>query len=452
LLTGAVVAVVLVASSFLLIGWLRSTQLQDTDRVLNDQIDIVAELLSRNLLPTQITPSGIDTAQVQVILPDGTIAAKTIGLGSAVRFDVVPPPGYGEQTGHITTAEKLGVPGDDRFRVVARSVPFDIGTVTIYAATTLRSADSVVRTLIVALWIAVPVFTALALLATWWLTGRALRPVDRMRREVDAIRVAGTDQRLSTEQRATELDQLAATLNDMLDRTSASEAIRRQFLADASHELRSPLASARAMLEVGLAYPDRTDWPATADDVMVEVDRLEGLAAELLALARAEGGERALKLETLDMAALVAAEVQRSTDERVSTFSSGPAMVSIDRTLVVRALRNLLDNARRHAATKVTINVSTGGRVAVQVFNDGDDIPVEQRESVFEPFTRLDSARTRDDGGAGLGLSLARRIAEVHGGTLEVVDTTKGTAFLLTLPAAVSTPAVDEASDTPPPE
>lgn len=436
LLTGAVVAVVLTASSFLLIGWLRSSQIDDTDRVLNEQIDIVAALLQRNLLPQRITPSGLDTGQVQVIQADGTVVAATLGLGSTVRLDVVPAPGYGEQTGHITTATALGVPGDDRYRVVARSVPFDIGTVTIYAATTLRSADSVVHTLVVALWVAVPVFIALALLATWWLTGRALRPVDRMREEVDAIRVAGTDQRLSTDQRATELDRLAGTLNDMLDRTSASEAIRRQFLADASHELRSPLASARAMLEVGLAYPDRTDWPATADDVMVEVDRLEGLAGELLALARAEGGERALKLETFDMSALVDGEVQRSTDDRVSTFSSGPAMVSADRTLVVRALRNLLDNARRHAATKVTINVSTGERVAVQVFNDGDDIPVEQRESVFEPFTRLDSARTRDDGGAGLGLSLARRIAEVHGGTLEVVDTTKGTAFLLTLPAA----------------
>lgn len=448
LLTGAVVAVVLTASSFLLIGWLRSSQIDDTDRVLNEQIDIVAALLQRNLLPQRITPSGLDTGQVQVIQADGTVVAATLGLGSTVRLDVVPAPGYGEQTGHITTADALGVPGDDRYRVVARSVPFDIGTVTIYAATTLRSADEVVRTLVVALWIAVPVFIALALLATWWLTGRALRPVDRMREEVDAIRVAGTDQRLSTDQRATELDRLAGTLNDMLDRTSASEAIRRQFLADASHELRSPLASARAMLEVGLAYPDRTDWPATADDVMVEVDRLEGLAGELLALARAEGGERALKLEPIDMSELVEAEVQRSTDARVATFTSGPAMVSADRTLVVRALRNLLDNARRHAATKVTISVSSGERVAVQVFNDGDDIPVEQRESVFEPFTRLDSARTRDDGGAGLGLSLARRIAEVHGGTLEVVDTTKGTAFLLTLPAAGS-PSEDPSATAP---
>jgi signal transduction histidine kinase len=202
------------------------------------------------------------------------------------------------------------------------------------------------------------------------------------------------------------------------------------------------------MLEVGLAYPDRTDWPGTAEDVMVEVDRLEGLAGELLALARAEGGERALQRETIDMSALVSAEVQRSTDERVSTFSSGQALVSVDRTLLVRAVRNLLDNARRHAATKVTINVSSGERVAVQVFNDGDDIPLEQRESIFEPFTRLDNARTRDDGGAGLGLSLARRIAEVHGGTLGVVDTTRGTAFLLTLPAATPETAADDATST----
>jgi signal transduction histidine kinase len=285
-------------------------------------------------------------------------------------------------------------------------------------------------------------------LATWFLTGRALRPVDDMRREVDEIQGAGTDQRLSTSRNAAELDHLAGTLNGMLDRISASEAIRRQFLADASHELRSPLASARTMLEVGLAYPDRTDWPGTATDVMVEVDRLEGLAAELLALARAEGGERALSLEPTDLAEMVQGEVQRSGDDRVALYAATPAWVNADRTLLVRVVRNLLDNARRHSHTKVTVNVSAGDRVSVQVHNDGDEIPPEQREAIFEPFTRLDNARTRDDGGAGLGLSLARRIAEVHGGTLTVVDTTHGAAFLLSLPA---TPTPDP-SATPPSE
>lgn len=433
LITTTVVAVFLVPASLLLIGWLRTTQLDDTDRLLNDQIDGVAVLLQRGLLPVNIPPTGLSTA-VQVVEPNGATAAKTFGLN--VELTVVDRPEVNRERRAIVPSSRLGVDDTSRYRVVARTVQYDIGSVTIYAATTLGPADAVVRKLAIALWMAVPALVALAAAMTWFLTGRALLPVERMRREVDAIRVAGTDQRLETRQRAAELDRLAVTLNEMLDRTSASEAIRRQFLADASHELRSPLAAARAMIEVGLAYPDHADWPATAADALVEVERLETLAAELLSLARAEGGERALRLETLDLAELVAAEVQRTPDDRVSIFSSSPAPVRVDRTLMVRAVRNLLDNARRHANHKVTLSIAGGAKASLQVHNDGDEIAPDQRERIFEPFTRLDGARDRDEGGAGLGLSLARRITEVHGGTLGVVDTTNGTAFLLTLPAA----------------
>jgi signal transduction histidine kinase len=321
--------------------------------------------------------------------------------------------------------------------VVARSVRYGLDWVAIYAASSLQSADQLVHTLVVGLWIVLPILVLLSALATWYLTGRALRPVDLMRREVDAIQGGRTDQRLSADQRAVELDQLAETLNGMLDRISASEVIRRQFLADASHELRSPLASARTMLEVGLAYPDRTDWPGTAGEVMVEVERLQELAGELLALARVEAGERAVSLQRVDLSALLAEEVARGNDPRVVLHAEAPVWVMADRPLVVRAVRNLLDNARRHAASKITVNVGEGdGLASVHVHNDGDEIPVGEREAIFEPFTRLDNARTRDEGGAGLGLSIARRIAEAHGGTLDVVDVTNGAAFLLSLPAS----------------
>ena len=322
-----------------------------------------------------------------------------------------------------------------RKEVVARTVHFGFDWVSIYAASSLRQADQAVHSLVLGLWLVVPMLVALAAVATWFLTGRALRPVDVMRRELDAVQSAGTGQRLAPQQRAAELDRLADTLNGMLDRISASDAIRRQFLADASHELRSPLASARAMLEVGLAYPDRADWPDTAGEVMVEVERLQSIAGELLALARAEGGERALKRESLELGGLVSAEVQRCNDDRVSLHVASPAEVSVDRDLVVRLIRNLLDNARRHAHSRVTVSVAGGGGVAtVQVHNDGDEISEDQRELIFEPFTRLDNARARDEGGAGLGLSIARRIAEVNGGSLVAVGTAKGAAFVFTLP------------------
>jgi signal transduction histidine kinase len=132
-------------------------------------------------------------------------------------------------------------------------------------------------------------------------------------------------------------------------------------------------------------------------------------------------------------------EVQRTADHRFTVHADTPVWVMADRPLVVRAVRNLLDNARRHAVTKVTVNVGGGDGVAsMHVHNDGDEVTPEDRERIFEPFTRLDNARARDEGGAGLGLSLARRIAEAHGGTLDVVEVTNGAAFLLTLPAAAA--------------
>jgi signal transduction histidine kinase len=438
--TTLVVAVVLGSGSFLLVHWLKSSQIDDADATLSGQVDVVAGYVNNGVIPQIITPRGLEPAQLQIVAPDTRVVALTPGLAESVRLDVFLPPVVGHQEANTTTAAELGAEGTDRYRVLSRTVPYGQDWVSIYAASSLQAADQVVRTLVLGLWLVVPVLVALAALATWFLTGRALRPVDDIRREVNEIQGAGTDQRLATNRKATELDRLAETLNGMLDRMSASEAIRRQFLADASHELRSPLASARTMLEVGLSYPDRTDWPGTASEVMVEVDRLEGLAAELLALARAEGGERALSMEPIDLGALVRAEVQRSGDARVGVHVATEAWVNADRQLMVRIVRNLLDNARRHAHTKVTVNVSSGEMVSVQVHNDGDEIPADERELIFEPFTRLDNARNRDEGGAGLGLSLARRIAEVHGGTLTVVDVTHGAAFLLSLPAAESSP------------
>ncbi|MFM2077525.1 MAG: hypothetical protein RJA49_1415 [Actinomycetota bacterium] len=434
--TTLVVGVMLGAGSFLFVHILKNSQLDDADAALSKQVDVIEQFVGFGVIPRVITPKGLEPALMQVVGPDRALLATIGGMSEQVKLDVFIPPVVGAQVAHTQHASDLGAVGTDRFRVMARTVSYGPDWVSIYAASSLHGADQVVRTLTIGLWLVVPILVALAALATWFLTGRALRPVDDMRREVDAIRVAGTEQRLSTERKAAELDHLAETLNSMLDRMSASEAIRRQFLADASHELRSPLASARTMLEVGLAYPDRTDWPGTADEVMVEVDRLEALAAELLALARAEGGERALSLEPTDLAEMVQAEVLRSGDERVTVHVASQAWVSADRTLLVRVIRNLIDNARRHAHSKVTVNVSGGDRAAVQVHNDGDEIPVEQRDAIFEPFTRLDNARNRDEGGAGLGLSLARRIAEVHGGTLTVVEVTNGAAFLLSLPAA----------------
>jgi signal transduction histidine kinase len=443
LITGAVVTLVLALSSYMLVRWVRASQLDDADHVLNEVVNSIASDARAGIFFIPL-PTGFETGQVEVVGPDGIRLGHTPGLADQVRLNVFQPPLLGQQAAHTVSAERLHAPGHDRYRVLARTVRVPPDYVTIYAASSLRPADQVVRSLKIALWSSIPGLIALASLATWFLTGRALRPVDEMRRQLDNVQSAGEERRLTPSGRAAELDRLTDTLNQMLDRLKESDSIRRQFLADASHELRSPLASARTMLEVGLAYPGITDWPETATDVMVEVQRLQAIAAELLALARAEGGERALKREGVELGALVRDEVQRAGDARIALSIATPADVSIDKDLVVRLLRNLLDNARRHAHSRITVNVagqipgSNRHQATVQIHNDGDEIPADQREQIFEPFTRLDNARARDQGGAGLGLSIARRIAELHGGTLTVVDTAKGAAFLLTLPLADS--------------
>ncbi|MEI8238137.1 MAG: ATP-binding protein [Actinomycetota bacterium] len=439
LLATAMVAVVLAFSSFLLVRWVHSSQLDDADRTLSDQIDLVQGLIKTGSLPTVLKPTGVTTGQVQVI-SSGIVVAVSPGLASSVRLDVFAAPVVGLQVSRTTTAAALGVEGRDRYRVVARTVSSGIGPLTVYTASSLHAPDQAVRTLELSLIIGLPILVAFAAITMWFVVGRALRPVDEMRREVDAIRASG-DQRLNTDRNATELDQLAVTFNDMLDRISAAEATRRQFLADASHELRSPLASARTMLEVGLAYPELTDWPTTATEVMVEVERLQAMAGELLALARVEGGERALSRESFDLGTLVAAEVQRYADPRINLTVTHPMEVEVDRVLFVRAVRNLLDNALRHARERIDVTVvdslngAPGHPMAdVVVRNDGEPIAGHERERIFEPFTRLDDGRSRDEGGAGLGLSIARRIAEVHGGSVSALADDDGATFVLRLP------------------
>jgi signal transduction histidine kinase len=282
---------------------------------------------------------------------------------------------------------------------------------------------------------------------------RALEPVDALSAEVDEIEAHALDRRLAAPAGDDEIARLARTLNHMLDRLDTAVRLQRRFAADASHELRSPLAAARAQLEVGLAYPDRTDWPTTAANVLDEVDRLERLAGELLDLARFEAGfagddevaaASAARRERLDLAELVAREVA-SPEWRslplapLVVETDAPLIVVADPDLITRVLRNLLANAARHARSKITLAVGADGVGAaawVRVANDGPPVPAEHRERIFEPFARIDSARASRAGGAGLGLAIARRIARAHDGDLVLDPGTDGAAFRLTLPHA----------------
>jgi signal transduction histidine kinase len=227
-------------------------------------------------------------------------------------------------------------------------------------------------------------------------------------------------------------------MNETLDRLE--DAVRRQqrFVADASHELRGPLTRIRSELEVDLARPELADPHATQRSILDEAIGLQHLVEDLLQLARSDAGAAEMTSAPVDLDDIVLREARRLRDRgRVLTDTSRVSAVQVtgDRDQLSRAVQNLLENAERHAATTVTVALDEiHGTARLTVTDDGAGIEPAQRERVFERFTRLDDARTRDSGGSGLGLAITRDIVERHGGTIHLAEGL-ATRFVVELPA-----------------
>jgi signal transduction histidine kinase len=230
-----------------------------------------------------------------------------------------------------------------------------------------------------------------------------------------------------------EIQRLAVTLNGMLDRLAAARARQRAFVADAAHELRSPLTNMRTELEVAQRLGDQPD----AANLLADVERLSRLVDDLLLLARADDAPGLARTEPVDLATLVRDVAERYATARVAVVAAGgtDGWTAGDPQALGHVVANLVDNAVRHAATRVTASVSSrGGRVVVAVTDDGPGIAPADRERVFERFTRLDDARARDAGGAGLGLAIVRELVRRHGGTVVLLDATPGVRAEVLLP------------------
>jgi signal transduction histidine kinase len=258
-----------------------------------------------------------------------------------------------------------------------------------------------------------------------------------MRAEVAEITARDLSRRVVEPVAEDEIGRLARTMNGMLDRLQAAADRQRRFVADASHELQSPLASARAQLEVGLATGADTDWPDTVEGVLGEHDRMERLVQDLLFVASADEVAGAPRRERVDLDDLVLEEARSlRTRGRVevdlSRVSGGQVLG--DAHQLGRVVRNLLDNAERHAHSRVVVELRThGDAVELTVADDGEGIRPEDRARVFERFTRIDAGRARSAGGTGLGLAIAKTVVEAHGGTIAVVDG-DGARFAVRLP------------------
>jgi signal transduction histidine kinase len=298
-----------------------------------------------------------------------------------------------------------------------------------------QNVDDVTETLgtvTTLLVVAVPVVALLVALTTWIVVGRALRPVERMRREVDDVSASRLDRRLAETGDADEIGRLAVTLNSMLDRLDESQTAQKRFISDASHELRSPLASLRQFAEVAQAHPDRVTAGELSDAILDEGARLERLVDGMLTLARSDEHGLVVVPRAVDLDDLVLAEVKRlraSTALTVDASGVGAARIAGDAPLLAGLVRNLVDNAARHADTVVGISLTeTADGVVFAVDDDGDGIPADQRERVFDRFVRLDDARGRESGGSGLGLSIVREIAVAHGGRVAALQSSLGGA------------------------
>lgn len=287
----------------------------------------------------------------------------------------------------------------------------------------------------------VPLLTVLVAGSTWLVVGRSLIPVDRMRREVDEVTARNLHRRVIDPGGSDELSQLARTMNNMLDRLESSQQSQRRFISDASHELKSPLASLHQYAEVARTHPDRISAADLAGAIEDEGGRLERLVAGMLVLARADEQSLGLAGVEVDLDDLLLDEVRRlrqSTHLTINASDLGAARVVGDPILLTQLVRNLVDNAAQHASTRVALRLAVvGGKAVLAVEDDGPGIPEADRERVFDRFARLDEARARNSGGSGLGLAIVREIVGAHCGTVLITGSELGgTRIEVSLPAA----------------
>jgi signal transduction histidine kinase len=332
-------------------------------------------------------------------------------------------------------------PQRDGYDTARRQIDTQAGRITLVAQQSLNEVDRTVNSVTDVLIFAVPAMILLVALAAWYFTGRALQPVEAIRLEAEEITGATMNRRVPEPDTDDEVGRLARTMNAMLDRLETSSQRQRQFVSDASHELRSPLASIRTNLEVALRHADRTDWPSVANRALAEDVRMEDTVSELLELARLDESSGPVLLESLpdvDVDELVLDDTVQPRRVPIDTTRVSAGRVHGRREQLTRVVRNLVDNAARHAESRVAVELSTNdAEVVLIVDDDGPGIPVDERERVFDRFTRLDDGRARDAGGLGLGLSMVKAITEQHGGTVTIEDAPLGGARLrVRLPAA----------------
>lgn len=445
LAAGLLAAVLLTAGAFAVRAAIHAAQLRSTQQLAAVEATQITDATNAGVhlygpfgsLPYQLVRNdGVVIAaapetETAVVPPPSTEASQTAGE----VWHVDPATAAGARVAVSSTLRASSMTG-----VADEDLPGGAAdrSTTVYRAyvfVTPAAANRVVASLDPFLWGGVVLAVALIAVTAATATRRALRPVEQMRVVADGIAGAPDGTRLIEPDAPDELRALATTLNAMLTRIDDATVRQQRFIADAAHELRSPLASLLAALDVGHAHPDALPPERTLASVETQARRLADLAEELLDLASATSAAQDSG-EVCDAAEVVRDLVPGRT-LRVPVDVSAPetAPVRIAAGALARIVGNLLDNAVRHAATRVDIAVTVDDAARIVVTNDGESVSPADAERIFEPFVRLDASRSRDTGGTGLGLTISRELVTRAGGTVEL-SRISPTTFTVQLPLA----------------
>lgn len=436
-------AVLVVGVSLILAGVAMVSLLQRSLRDnVRDSALLRAEGIARELA-TGTTPDELalgdpdeDEEYVQVLDAGGSVVASSPNVSDQTPVVVVAP---GEVQAIGPRSPQDVEPFDDPFLAVAISSNASDEPLTVIVGRSLEPVTEATRALTPPLAVALPALLVVVGAVTWWVVVRALSPVDAIRAEVETISNKELHRRVPDPPRKDEIARLATTMNRMLARLEAGRLRERRFVSDASHELRSPVASIRQHAEVAISHPEESDILEFAQIMLEEDARLQRLVEDLLLLTRLDEGTLQLREEPVDLDDLMfeeAARLRSATELKIDVAAVSAGRVLGDREKLGRLIRNLTDNAARHARTTIALSLAErNGEVVLGVDDDGAGIDDAEREHIFDRFVRLDEARDRDSGGSGLGLAIVREVAAFHGGTVTIMDSELGgTEFEVRLP------------------
>ncbi len=433
-----VVAIALLVTGLLFLFLLQRALQSNVSNSAQSRVEEVALLTQKTELPLALPDSGEKGAVVQVVNGSGKTVAASAQVISGLRLSTLKP-----VLGDFLEESRSDLPitgdqKDDPFHVVAFGAQTPRGPITAYVALSLDGVHESVAAARRTLQISFPILLLIVVVASWFFVGAALRPVDTMQRKVSEIGDGHLSRRIPEPPVDDEIGRLARSMNLMLARLEGSSDRQRRFVADASHELQSPLAASLADLEVALAHPSSVQWESLAESLVQDNRRMTRLVSDLLFLAKSDNGVKVEQFTAVDLDDVVRTEalrLQPRSPVRIDLTAVAPVEVRGNADQLAQVLRNLLENASRYAVSKISVAVEMGeGFATLVVQDDGPGIDVAERDRVFDRFARLDDSRSRHSGGSGLGLSIAREILDGHGGTVSIEPSIEGARFVVRLP------------------